>query len=192
MVNIAGGNLLAHYNRIWFLVSGLVILLPTSILNTALLWTLGDWKLFDSILQALLDTSWIWASVRHHPRENSQKGEMSGYFFFICFLYDCSSRKGYIPSLTVIVSSKQLLFQGSRSCLVLVTRLYILYLFRSRNRTVIWLPKVRYFIIHCELAHISANILSLNSYELNNPKCFIDDTAGITINKVKLGIKISI
>ena len=34
MVNIADGNLLTHYNRIWFLVIGLVMLLPTSILNT--------------------------------------------------------------------------------------------------------------------------------------------------------------
>ena len=58
MVNKAGGNLLAHYNGIWFLVSGLVILLPTSIFNAfCLAMNPGRLRLLDSIIQSPLDKS---------------------------------------------------------------------------------------------------------------------------------------
>lgn len=46
-----------------------------------------------------------------------------------------------------------------------------------------------------KLAHTSANILSLNSYELNNlsvPLLNFNDMTSTTKNKVKLGIKMSI
>lgn len=46
-----------------------------------------------------------------------------------------------------------------------------------------------------KLAHTSANVLSLNSHELNNlsvPLLNFDDMTSTTKNKVKLGIKMSI
>lgn len=51
------------------------------------------------------------------------------------------------------------------------------------------------FVSFLKLAHTSANVLSLNSHELNNlsvPLLNFDDMTSTTKNKVKLGIKMSI
>ena len=83
MVNKAGGNLLAHYNGIWFLVSGLVILLPTSIFNAfCLAMNPGRLKTVRLHHSVSSGHQLNLGQCEAHSRQNSQKEEK---FFHLSF-----------------------------------------------------------------------------------------------------------
>lgn len=149
MVGESGGNLLAHHDRNWYLVSGLIILPLTTIsihfLPCCVPWGEGRrWWLLGCSIQAPLDTSWVWGNGMHQP----EVGEPGGREVRV-FLSHLLSSLALLPrtEFTTIAPLKQILLQGSRLCLERTS--FILFLSRSEGGNSIQLWEVSCFTIHC-------------------------------------------